>query len=174
MKQKSKAPAGGLALCSMHAAASPAAMQARSSVPQPGCTAPRARLPPLPRRFPPFCRSTICDDPDMKYGPDLQQGGCKLCAVERCANCQVRVVRLGFQLPPAACLHALLSRLPLTLGQRAACGSTTCPLMWPWAPLPSLHCNCAVICNCVCHLPLKTGGLQELPLVPGRLLVECS
>lgn len=32
---------------------------------------------------------TICDDPDMKYGPDLQQGDCKLCAVEQCANCQV-------------------------------------------------------------------------------------
>lgn len=32
---------------------------------------------------------TICDDPDMKYGPDLQQGDCKLCAVEHCANCQV-------------------------------------------------------------------------------------
>lgn len=71
------------------AAASPAAMQ--SSVPLPGCTARRARLPPLPHCLPPFRCSTICDDPDMKYGPDLQQGGCKLCAVERCANCQVRM-----------------------------------------------------------------------------------
>ncbi|KAI7844601.1 hypothetical protein COHA_001841 [Chlorella ohadii] len=31
---------------------------------------------------------TICDDPEMKYGPDLQQGDCKLCALEHCANCQ--------------------------------------------------------------------------------------
>ena len=41
-------------------------------------------------------------------------------------------------------------------------------------PLPGLHCKCTVKCTCVCHFPFNTGGLQELPLVPGWLLVECS